>query len=316
MRRLAPLLALLALLGAVPPADAHDSWLDRRVLHFAHQGGEVEAPSDTLYALKTGKKKGADVVEIDVHATADGEIVALHDTTVNRTTNGTGRVDALTLAEVQKLDAAHFFVAGCGTCGERPPKDFTWRGVATGAKRPPRGYKATDFRIPTLREILTAFPNDLINIEIKRTAPETKPYEEQVAKLLAEFGRTDDVIVVSFSDLAIEKFKYHSPATPTALALTEAGLFKFSSVSALPGVPMSRYVALQVPMDFEGVPVVDADFIADAHRHGLAVHVWTINDEATMRSLIDMGADGIMTDVPTLLERVLKEKKALWKRHH
>ena len=160
--------------------------------------------------------------------------------------------------------------------------------------------------------MLAAFPTALINIEIKRTAPDPTPYEEQIAELLAEFGRTDDVIVVSFSDVAIEKFKLHSPSTPTALALVEAGAFKFSSMSAVPGVPISRYVALQVPMEYEGVPVVDADFIADAHRNGLAVHVWTTNDEATMPSLIDMGVDGIMTDVPTLLERVLKEKKARW----
>ncbi|HVE62658.1 MAG TPA: glycerophosphodiester phosphodiesterase [Mycobacteriales bacterium] len=313
MRRLAPVLASLVLLGLMPGAEgATESWLDRRVLHFAHQGGEIEAPSDTLFALKTAKRKGADVVEIDVHATSDGQIVALHDTTVDRTTEGTGRVDSMTLAEVQRLDAAYEFVPGCGTCADKPARAYTYRGVATGKVKPPKGYVAADFRIPTLREVLAAFPRDLVNIEIKRTAPETTPYEQQIADLLAEFKRTDDVIVVSFSDVAIEKFKLVSPATPTALALGEAGAFKLSSLGPLPGSPHPRYVALQVPVEFEGVEVVTEEFVDDAHARGLAVHVWTINDEKTMRWLIDIGVDGIMTDVPTLLERILKEKKVRW----
>ncbi len=302
------------MLAAAPASDARapETWQERRVLNFAHQGGEIEAPSDTLYALKTAKKKGADVVEIDIHATADGEIVALHDTTVDRTTNGTGRVDAMTLAEIQQLDAAHWFIEGCGTCLGKPAKDYTWRGVALGTRKPPRGYAASDFRIPTLREVLAAFPHDLVNIEIKRTAPDTTPYEDKVAAILAEFGRTDDVIVVSFSDLAIEKFKVHSPNTPTALALGEAGVFKLSSLAVLPGLPNPRYVALQVPIEYEGIPVVDADFVTDAHANGLAVHVWTVDDEPTMRSLIEMGVDGIMTNRPTLLEKVLKDLKLRW----
>jgi len=316
MRRIAPALAFLALVTLTPGAEAHpESWLDRRVLHFAHQGGEVEAPSDTLYALKTAKRKGADVVEIDVHATADGQIVALHDTTVDRTTEGTGRVDAMTLPEVQRLDAAYEFIPGCGTCADRPARDYRWRGVAAGKVRPPAGYRASDFRIPTLREVLAAFPDDLINIEIKRTAPETSPYEQQIADLLREFGRANDVIVVSFSDVAIERFKTLAPKIPTALALGEGAAFKISSMGPLPGVGQSRYVALQVPVSFGGVEVVTKEFVDDAHAQKLAVHVWTINDEKTMRWLIDIGVDGIMTDVPTLLERVLAEKKVRWKQH-
>src|SRR5687767_9195309 len=114
MRKL--LIVLFASLVAAPIAApvqarvADNPWLERRVLNIAHQGGEIEAPSNTLFALKTAKEKGADVLEIDVHATADRELVVLHDDTVDRTTNGTGRVDGMTLEQIKQLDAAHWFV--------------------------------------------------------------------------------------------------------------------------------------------------------------------------------------------------------------
>jgi glycerophosphoryl diester phosphodiesterase len=316
--RLLLLLALPGLVGLTGgTVDQPGHWLERRVLNFAHQGGEFEAPSDTLYALTTAADKGADVLEVDVHATSDGEIVAIHDTTVDRTTDGSGRIDAMTLEEVQALDAAYWFVPGIGTCNpdfgcERAEEDYVLRGVATGDRPAPDGFAPEDFRIPTLREILATFPDRLVNIEIKRTAPDTVPYEQTVAELLDEFGRTDDVIVVSFSDLAIETFKLHAPDVDTALALAEAGAFTLSSEGPLPGTPHPRYVALQVPIEFDGVPVVDEDFVRDAHANGLAVHVWTVNDAATMQWLIDIGVDGIMTDRPTLLEGVLGRNHVKW----
>jgi glycerophosphoryl diester phosphodiesterase len=317
-RALALLLAAasLAVLGA-PAASADplvpNPWLARRVLHMAHQGGETEAPSDTLFAMKTAIYKGADMLELDVHATADRQIVVLHDATVNRTTNGGGRVDELTLAQIQQLDAAHWFVPGCGTCHGRPGKEYRYRGMATGRRSIPPGMFAfgirkTDFRIPTLREVFQAFPNVPINIEIKNSVPDTEGYESLLARLIRSHGRTEDVIVVSFLDHAIEQFKVHAPEVSTATATVETALFYATAFGALPGAPNPRYVALQVPMVFEGIPVLSADFIANAHANGLAVHAWTINDRPTMEQLIDWGIDGIMTDVPTLLERVLTER--------
>lgn len=286
-------------------------WLDRRVLHIAHQGGEVEAPSDTLYAFETALDKGADVLEMDVHATADGEIVVLHDTTVDRTTDGSGRVDEMTLEQVRRLDAAYWFVPGCGTCHGHPEDDYTLRGLATG-DRPltddQAGFTPDDFRIPSLREVLERFPDVPLNVEIKNTVPDTAGYERTLADLLDEFDRVDDVIVVSFLDHAIEQFKLAAPSVHTATATVQAGAFTASALAPLPGVPNPRHVALQVPLTYEGIEVVSADFVADAHANGLAVHVWTINDRATMEWLVDIGVDGIMTDLPTLLEDVLAER--------
>lgn len=307
----------LTLLGAGPGLGlvTDNPWPERRVLNIAHQGGEIEAPSDTLYAFETALDKGADVLEMDVHATADGEVVVLHDATVDRTTDGSGRVDELTLAEIKQLDAAHWFVPGCGTCHDRPEEDYTLRGLATGDRPIPDeldGFEPNDFTIPTLREVLERYPDVLLNIEIKNTVPDTAPYEATVAALLDEFDRVDDVVVVSFLDHAIEVFKLHAPQVHTATATVETALFTATTTAALPGAPNPRYVALQVPITYQGVEVVTEDFVADAHANGLAVHVWTINDRPTMEWLVDIGVDGIMTDLPTLLEDVLAERDVRW----
>ena len=153
--------------------------------------------------------------------------------------------------------------------------------------------------------MLETFPDEYINIEIKSTAPQTMPYEKELAALLAEFDRTDDTIVVSFLDLAVEAFKVHAPDVHTATATGETAAFWATAQGPLPGAPNPRYQALQVPIELDGIPVVTPVFVQRAHANGLAVHVWTINDREQMEWLLDIGVDGIMTDRPTLLEEVL-----------
>ena len=316
LRLVLTLLAVAALLPVTASAATGNPWLERRVLHIAHQGGEIEAPSNTLYALKTAKEAGADVLEIDVHATADRELVVIHDDTVDRTTNGTGRVDALTLEQIKQLDAAHEFVPGCGTCPGRGEADYTLRGYATGERAlPPElsEFDPNDFKVPTLREVLETFPRELINIEIKATAPQTEPYERELAALLAEFGRTDDTIVVSFLDSATEAFKLYAPLVHTAVGTAQAGAFWASAQGPLPGAPNPRHQALQVPVELDGLTVVTPEFVERAHANGLAVHVWTINDRPAMEWLVDIGVDGVMTDRPPLLEQVLAERRVKYR---
>ena len=312
----AALLVALAVPGlgvatAAPAPLAENPWTERRLLNIAHQGGEIEAPSNTMYALKTAQAKGADVLEIDVHATADGELVVIHDATVDRTTDGAGRVDELTLEQVQALDAAHWFVPGCGTCHGEADGAYSLRGYATGDRELPEelaAFAPSDFTVPSLREVLETFPDELINIEIKATAPDTEPYEQALAELLAEFDRTDDTFVVSVVDHAVEAFKLHAPEVHTATATGETALFWATAQGPLPGAPNPRYQALQVPIELDGIPVVTPEFVQRAHANGLAVHVWTINDREQMEWLLDIGVDGIMTDRPTLLEEVLAER--------
>jgi glycerophosphoryl diester phosphodiesterase len=283
-------------------------WLARRVLHFAHQGGELEAPSNTLYAFKTGLAKGAHALELDVHATQDGEIVVSHDPTVDRCTNGTGSIDSLTLAQIRELDAAHWFVPGrdAQTDGD----DYPLRGMASGDREPPDGFSREDFRIPTLREVLDSFPGVVVNMDIKRTEPEVRPYEDLVARELEEAGRIDDVIVASFHDSAIKRFRSLLPGVSTAAALGESADF-FTALFAGSDPPSEiAYQALQVPATYEDRQLVTKDFVDRAHRSGVAVHVWTVNDADEMRALIDMGVDGLMSARPSVCAAVLASTSA------
>ncbi|HUR67787.1 MAG TPA: glycerophosphodiester phosphodiesterase [Candidatus Thermoplasmatota archaeon] len=302
---IAVVLALLPVAAALPIQP--NPWLGLPFLHFAHQGGEYEAPSDTMFALKSAIEKGADVLEMDLHRTSDGHIVVLHDATVDRTTEGTGRIDAMTLAQVQALDAAYWFVPDVGTTHSAPTSSYVYRGIATGARPPPAGYVASDFTIPTLDDVLATFPGVRVNLEIKQTAPDTRPYEGELAALLRAHGRKTDAMVVSFSDAAVELFHAQAPEISTATGTGNAALFFASSQGPSPGIP-SIHQALQVPIVFEGITVVTPEFVQDAHASGLAVHVWTVDTRSEMEMLLDLGVDGIMTNRPTLLEQVLAER--------
>src|SRR5205823_2895641 len=150
-------------------------WLERRVLNYAHQGGAAEAPSSTLFALSRAVSVGADALELDVHATADGELVVCHDATVDATTEGSGAIADMTMAEVAALDNGYRFTTDGGAT-------FPYRG------------RGRDFGVATLRSVLEQFPSVFLNLDIKQTAPDVKPYESALAGLLRSFGRVDDVI--------------------------------------------------------------------------------------------------------------------------
>jgi glycerophosphoryl diester phosphodiesterase len=303
----ATLLIGAAVLAAAPTAMGHEPWTAYRTINIAHQGGEDEAPSNTMYAYARALDIGADMLEVDVHSTADGKLVVLHDATVERTTNGTGSVYEMTVEQVQRLDAAYNFVPGEGTVAGRPPSSYPFRGVRTGERPPPPGFRRSDFRIPTLKEVLRAYPQVPINIEIKGRADTDLGSFLRNAQLLAELlhrvGRSEGVIVASFNDAALASFHLQAPQIDLAPGTAAVAAFKLANVA--PGPP---YVAFQVPITFSGITVTDADFVNRAHAQGYAVHVWLSNDgedEGVYERLLDLGVDGIMAAQPARLEAVL-----------
>ncbi|MQA75672.1 MAG: hypothetical protein GEU88_15255 [Solirubrobacterales bacterium] len=321
-------LAVAVLIAA--PAGAAVSpnpWLTDRFLNIAHQGGEDEAPSNTMYAFKSAmRERGADMLELDVHLTEDGKLVVIHDDTVTRTTDGpadrpASEIRGMTLAEVQSYDAGYWFRPGSYSHDPSiPPADFPFRGVRTGDKPPPPGYTAEDFRIPTLKEVLDTFPTTPVNIEIKIPKAGDPPTDDPalslpIADALAELLTTpphasrDDLIVVSFAQEPLVEF--HSLAPGVGLAPSEAALTAWA-LNDEPLVPDA--VALQVP-PFTTVGGLEIDVPAfllngkQAHAKGYAVHVWTngAQDETpeSYRRLIDLGVDGIMTTSPARLSEFL-----------
>jgi glycerophosphoryl diester phosphodiesterase len=289
---------------AAPASASGTDWLGLRALNIAHQGGEDEAPSNTMYAYERALRLGADMLEVDVHTTADGRLVVLHDAAVDRTTNGTGRVYDLTLAQVQALDAGYNLVPGEGTEPGLAPSQYPYRGVRTKDRRPPPGFKPRDFRIPTLDEVMAAYPKVPINIEIKGAADSDVDSFIRNAEALAAFlnrlGRTDGVIVASFNDAALHRFHELAPQIDLAPATGAVAGYVLGGVR-----PPEGTKAFQVPVEFSGVTVVDEPFVDRAHGDGYAVHVWTINEEELMRQLLSWDVDGIMSAEPIRLERVL-----------
>ena len=277
-------------------------WLQRRVIAYAHQGGAWESPSSTLHAIGHALEAGATGVELDVHATADGELVVCHDATVDRTTAGRGAIASFTLAQLREMDFSYWWIPGADVTPGRPVADYPFRGRAPSDR---------SFGIATLREVLERFPGVVLNLDIKQTAPVVAPYEESLARLLAEFGRMDDVIVASFLDPATDAFRGVAPSVPTS-AGTMATAEAWRAAQAGEDLPEIPAVAYQVPERQGDLVVVDEKFVAAAHRAGKAVHVWTVNDTESMEHLIHLGVDGIISDVPTTLSGVLRARGVDW----
>jgi len=319
MSRACPvLLSLLALALAAPTAGAATNpWIERQPLNIAHQGGEDEFPSNTMFAFKSALKAGADMLELDVGVTKDGQVVVMHDTTLDRTTSGKGTIASHTLAQVEQLDGAYWFHPSNTSPYDhaRKAKAYTWRGVATGKRKPPKGYKASDFRVTTLKQVLKAFPKVPINIEIKG-----RTKAEDVSEYLANAGVLGallkdnprrDLIVVSFKQEAVNRFHELAPKIPVAPGIGGTADWLLGGTSPGEGV-----VAFQLPITYvlngTTLNITTADNVAHAHKDGYAWHTWLSDDgesPKTWTQLIDWCVDGVMTARPVAFEQLLKAHK-------
>jgi glycerophosphoryl diester phosphodiesterase len=318
MRRLLLVSLTLALLAAgAASAQAANRWIEPRApLNIAHQGGEDEFPSNTMYAFRKALRVGADMLELDIGVTKDGKVVVMHDTTVDGKTNGHGTVASKTLREIKRLDAAYWFAprAQQHYSHDLARRAYRFRGIATGRREPPKGFKAADFRVPTLSQVLRAFPRTPINIEIKGRTPDEDTEEyvrnaEVLARLLKNTKRRN-LIVVSFQQAAVDRFHELLPRIDLAPGTDGAAAWLLAGGSPGPGV-----VAFQVPITFNfgGTPlqVTTAENVARAHSEGYAWQNWFSGDDrdapGTWRKLIDMCVDGTMTSHPRAFERVLRK---------
>jgi glycerophosphoryl diester phosphodiesterase len=252
-----------------------------RVLVIAHRGGAGLWPENTLYAFERASASGVDVIETDVRATADGELVVFHDESVGRTTDGTGQVGSMTLAELKRLDAAHRFSPDGG-------RTFPLRGQGVN--------------VPTLREVFAALPRMRFNIEPKQGAPSLAA---PLCRLIREHDMTDRVLVASFSGTTLEEFRRVCPEVATSASTGEVATFLALQRAGLAASYTPAMQALQVPERAGAVSLLTRDFVHAAHGRNLRVHAWTINDESDMRRLLDLGLDGIMTDYPDRLLKLL-----------
>ena len=252
---------------------------------IGHRGAAGEAPENTLPSFERALAGGAAILESDVHLTRDAIPVLLHDDAVERTTEGRGRVAELTLGELQALDAGHHFSPDGGRT-----HPFRGRGV----------------RVPTLSQALAAFPAARFNLELKDGGASLVARTLEVIEKAASAPRT---LLTAGDDALMKQLREEVARTGASVALGasagEVGDFLRCAIERKPPTPGP--MALQVPPDFAGRPLVTREFVAHAHAHALVVHVWTIDEPAEMRALLALGVDGIVTDFPARLAQVIRE---------
>ena len=251
---------------------------------IAHRGSSGRAPENTLEAFdRAVREDGAEGLELDLHRSRDDHVVVLHDRTVDRTSDGHGRAAAFTLTELQALDAGHHFR------DERGEFSFRGRGV----------------RIPTLEEVLDRYPDTWLSLDLKEGDPVT---ERRTIELVDAAGARDRVVVSAESPRSARRLADLAPDLPRFFDRAAAWRFYLRHRTRFwPGYrpPGS---SLQIPVAYRGRRLDTSRLIADAHRFGIAVRYWTVNDTTTMERLIDRGADGIITDHPARLRDLLRNR--------
>lgn len=258
-------------------------------LVIAHQGGDGLRPSNTMSAFTHAVELGVDVLEMDIHSTADDVLVTIHDETVDRTTNGSGRVHEFTLAELQELDAGYHWptVVGHAQPGEHP-------------------YRGQGIVIPTLEEVFQNFSDVPMVIEIKQGEPSiARPF----CDLIHQYEMEDKLLVAAFNKETLEDFRAICPDVITSGAEDEIRVFYILHRLGLSGGYQTAVYAFQVPEYSGDFRVLTPRFIRNANDHNVDVHAWTINTTADMERFVEMGVDGIITDYPDQLLEVLGRAK-------
>ena len=239
---------------------------------IAHRGGRARAPENTLEAMRLGIADGADALEFDVRLSSDGEVVVIHDPTVDRTTDKVGSVERMTLAELKSLDAG---------CRFNP-----------GARE---SRHAVTSRIPTFDEVLRNFPGVPFLIEIKAQAAAVP-----TRRLIEKHGAEDRCLVDSFSSEALSVFR----GSRIALGAGRREIIRMlvRSISGAPSPVPVAVSALALPRSYHALPLPVARFARIMRSAGKPTHIWTVNRPDEARAMWALGATGIITDdVPAIL---------------
>jgi glycerophosphoryl diester phosphodiesterase len=256
--------------------------MGERPVVLAHRGWSGRYPENTMPAFGEAARLRIDGLEMDIRSTAEGVLVVIHDETVDRTTNGAGPVNALNLSALKRLDAGYWW---------SPDGSRTF---------PFRGQGIT---IPTLEEVLSAFPHLWINVDIKQKKP---PIVNDFAAMIRRFHLEDHICAGSFDTATVHAFRRACPETATAASVREVIRFIVLKRFFLERLYCGKSRLLQIPEHYGRRRILDRGLVRAAHRRGVAVHVWTVNERADMERLIDMGVDGLITDCPDRLINVLE----------
>ena len=257
-----------------------------RPLVIAHQGGDGVWPGNTMFAFERAVEIGAEVLEMDAHITKDGEIVLMHDETVDDRTEGTGLIEELTLVQLKELDAAYEWSNDDG-------KTFPHRGQG--------------IQVPALDQVFEKFPQMRYVIEIKLTKT---PIDRPLCDLIRHFKMQNKVVIASFHDEAMRNFRVTCPEVATSASRTEVRNFVLLGKAFLSGFIVPHYQTIQPPYDPSeslGITIMTERFIREAHAKNIKVEPWTVNDPELMKQYIEWGVDGIITGRPDLMVKLLAD---------
>lgn len=279
-----------------PKSEANPMIQPKRTLNIAHRGARSLAPENTLASARKGLEIGADLWELDVAMTSDGVLVVLHDDTLERTSNvaevfperRTALVYDFSLADLRKLDFGSWYV-----------KTDPFKQIAAGAVSQADQEKFKGEPIPTLEDALrfTKDANWKVNVEIKDASKSKADATivEKTVRLIEDLDVANRVMISSFNHGYIQKVKALDPKIMTC-ALVEVA-------DADPAALLKRLGAQAYN---PSVKVITPGAIQPLRQQGYDVYIWTVNDEATMRALVNAGASGLFTDFPQVLKTILK----------
>ena len=247
-------------------------------IRFAHRGSRLLWPENTWYAFDAAVQDfGYRYIETDIRITRDGVVVVFHDETLERTTNGTGKVSDWDWEDLRHLDAAYQFSSD----GEQFP------------------FRGTGITISRLDETFERYPDVCFNIDLKQPGSEWP-----VAEVVAGAKRLDSVLIGSFSDRRISRFRRITKGRVATSAGPSEAMAMFAA-SRLGRTSKRQADAYQLPRSVKGASV-DRKLVNAVHAAGAQVHVWTIDEPIQMNELLDLGVDGIVSDRPDLLNEVIE----------
>lgn len=268
---------IYGLLWAMPPQHRVDHVAFYQSADFdviAHRNGRALMPGNTLEAAVNALAVGADVLEVDVHLTADGVLVVRHDAVIDTTTNGSGVIAQMTLDEIQAYEVGFHEI------------DY------------PSLVSVQSIKVPTLKSIFNRLPKSRYMIEIK---PLDLAAADKLCDLVAQHRLYEQVLVASFDSSVLRRFRQICPSVPTSLGESEAYWLVVLSRIGLGHLYRSPGYSVQLPPTYGGLRVLTPSVIKAAHKQNIRVEAWTVNDAVTMRALMDLGIDGIITDHPDIL---------------
>ncbi|MDA0336993.1 MAG: glycerophosphodiester phosphodiesterase [bacterium] len=265
-----------------PYFTGHPRWHQEGTQIIAHRGGWGLWPEHTLAGYQRAVDLGVDALELDVQRSADGVMVVFHDPRVDRSTDGTGRVDSFTFAQLQQLDAG-----------------FHWS--AEGDTTHP--FRGQGLRIPALDEVLQRFPAQHMVIELKSDDAATA---EQLCGLLQAHNHEERAIVAAFSTEALTFFRQACPGVATSASSAEATSYWILHLLRLDLFARPAFQALQIPQTLGPLTIVDERFVNVSQGRGLPVQVWTIDEEQSMKRLMQLHVQAIITRRPDRLLGLLQ----------